>query len=164
MTDRWVTRHGVAEQRRARAPLARSLRALVWFALAWLSGCQWIAGDFEIAESGDDSALETCQVGDARCNGEYLLECGSDGSWVLDRTCASADLCDSSGKHCQVCEPGGLRCDGAIRQECKLDGTGFEPEEDCLSAAMCNPTFCGSCTPGEVQCGGAGDTVGRELW
>ena len=162
MTERWANFH-VAAQRGVRAALWRSLRVLVWFAFAWSSGCQWVAGEFEV-QRVPEATLDACNTGDFRCNGEYLLSCGADGSWMLDRPCASEDLCDSTGRLCQVCEPGDLRCDGAIRQECSLDGSRFEFEQECSSDAMCNPTFCGSCTPGEVQCRGAGDTVGRELW
>ena len=51
--------------------------AFAWFiALALLSGCQLIAGDFEIDDSLVSAAEGACKTGEHRCNGEYLLECG----------------------------------------------------------------------------------------
>jgi hypothetical protein len=130
------------------------------------AGCQLIAGDFKVDDPvvGQADSATRCKDGEFRCNSEYLLECGATGDgWVLNDTCASADLCDSKGKHCQVCEPGDLRCDGASRQEC--DGSGAWHEvQACPAADMCNPTFCGNCTPGEYSCRAVSSSLATELW
>jgi len=133
-------------------------------ALLSLFGCQLVAGDFEIkTQHKEQQGL--CKTGEFRCNGEYLLTCTPDQSdWMLDTTCPTAELCDSELEQCRVCNIGDLRCDGASRQECNEDGTAWEEVEVCESDAMCNPTFCGNCTAGEIACRGSGETVDRELW
>ncbi len=148
--------------------LATCLRALFWLvfvAMATLGGCQLFAGDFTIEPATGSQGTGDCKTGDYRCNGEYLLTCGSaDAGWLVKKSCGGANLCDSKGKQCQACKPGELRCDGASRQECALDGSGWKEVEACAEASMCNPTYCGKCTPGEFSCRGARSNVGSELW
>ncbi|HEX6277297.1 MAG TPA: hypothetical protein VFZ53_29850, partial [Polyangiaceae bacterium] len=129
-----------------------------------LSGCQLVAGDFEIKDS-ETEQQGPCATSEFRCNGEYLLTCDEESAdWMLVATCPTPDLCDSKLEQCRVCSAGDLRCDGASRQECNADGTAWVEIQPCPSEAMCNPTFCGNCTAGEFACRGSGDTVGRELW
>jgi hypothetical protein len=138
--------------------------AMVAAVLLSLVGCQFVAGDFEIADFKKERE-GICKVGEFRCNGEYLLTCKPTlDDWMLDSTCATADLCDSTLETCRVCSEGDLRCDGASRQECSEDGTEWLEVEVCESDAMCNPTFCGNCTAGEFACRGMGDTVDKVLW
>ena len=151
---------GASARRRAFGVVLSVLVA--WFAL----GCQLVAGDFKI-EPPDQSASGTaaCTVGDYRCNGEYLLGCGSgDAGWLLKATCGSSDLCDSKNKVCEVCKPGDQRCDGVSREGCNANGTGWQEIEACASADICNPTFCGNCSPGEYSCRGDDAAAGSELW
>ncbi|HEY3498733.1 MAG TPA: hypothetical protein VGK73_28775 [Polyangiaceae bacterium] len=143
------------------------MRKWPWlFALACgAAGCQLIAGDYEMVPDEPAPLASVCSPQEQRCNGQFLLACTSDGSdWVLRDTCATSDLCDSENGLCERCERGELRCDGSTRQECKATGDGWEEREICSAAGMCNPTYCGTCAPGEYACRGTGDAAGRELW
>ncbi|HLV66165.1 MAG TPA: hypothetical protein VKY73_10145, partial [Polyangiaceae bacterium] len=128
----------------------------VAMALVALTGCQKLFGEFEVS-SGNKPILGSsvaCEPGAYRCNGEYLLRC-DDGDWTLDRACATKDHCDSAAGQCTVCSmPGQRTCRGAQRLRCSDDRSQWEVRETCESADLCNPTHCGPCTPGEVQCVG----------
>ena len=136
------------------------------FALASaLAGCQLVAGGFDVVPDDPEQVAGECTPSEQRCNGQFLLACAADGSdWVLRDTCATSDLCDSSSGRCESCERGQLRCDGADRQECNAQGNGWEVRETCSAEGMCNPTYCGTCAPGEYSCRGSGSTAGAELW
>jgi hypothetical protein len=144
------------------------LHALVacWFAALFIAGCQLVVGDFKVQSSGASASDSECSGGSGyRCNGEYLLTCGGEGTgWVLKQTCASADLCDSKDKQCRICSPGSQRCDGASRQECNSDGSAWTEVEKCASSDICNATYCGNCTSGEYSCRGEMSSVGSQLW
>ncbi|MES1174058.1 MAG: hypothetical protein ABUL62_06990 [Myxococcales bacterium] len=118
-----------------------------------LFGCQVLFGHVDVrrkAQGGPDS----CTAGDYRCNGEYLLTCGSaDTGWMLEDSCASQDLCDAKAQRCAVCRDGDFRCNGADRQQCASDGASWKTVEHCEAENQCSESSCGTCpTEGALDC------------
>lgn len=116
-------------------------------------GCQVLFGGVEVkrkAAGGPDS----CTTGDFRCNGEYLLTCGSeDTGWMLSDSCASQELCDAKNKTCAVCRDGDFRCSGADRQQCASDGASWVTVQHCDAENQCSESSCGTCpSEGALDC------------
>lgn len=133
---------------------ARARLLLSWSVLScWLLlGCQVLFGGVEVHQSS--AAGAECTFGDTRCNGEYLLTCGSkDTGWMLKDTCASGDLCDAKQQRCSVCKDGDYRCLGVARQRCVSDGSHFETVESCSAENLCSESSCSGCsTDGALDC------------
>ena len=129
-------------------------RLSLWSALLlWLAlGFQVLFGDVTVTRKNGSGT--TCNVGEYRCNGEYLLVCGSgDTGWSLEATCASGALCDAKGKHCSVCKDGDSRCKGAERQQCAADGKAWNLLEPCPAENLCSESSCDGCvTDGQLDC------------
>ncbi|MEO7032274.1 MAG: hypothetical protein ABI548_00500, partial [Polyangiaceae bacterium] len=116
-------------------------------------GCQVLFGGVEVTRT-KASGPDSCLPGDFRCNGEYLLECGSaDTGWMLSDSCASQDLCDAKNKTCSVCRDGDVRCSGADRQQCASDGASWNTVQQCDAANLCSGSSCGACPiDGALDC------------
>jgi hypothetical protein len=122
---------------------------LVWFVL----GCQVLFGGVTVTTNDTNDDAE-CNVGDSRCNGEYLLSCDSQATgWALKKTCASGDLCDAKDKRCSVCNDGDFRCSGADRQQCSADGSEWKTVQTCNAENLCSESSCDGCkTDGQLDC------------
>ncbi|MEO8920115.1 MAG: hypothetical protein ABI488_22035 [Polyangiaceae bacterium] len=116
-------------------------------------GCQVLFGGVEVTRKGS-SAPDSCLPGDFRCNGEYLLTCGSeDTGWMLKDSCASQELCNAKNKACSVCRDGDFRCSGAEREQCASDGASWKGVADCGAENLCSGSSCGACpTDGALDC------------
>ena len=122
-----------------------------------LASCHKLTGDYEIApnEQGPNIGDGLCNPGEWKCNREFLLECTADRKLVPRETCATANQCDQNNKVCTVCPlEGDRRCNGAKREVCAKNRASWAEVETCPAADQCSPTFCGDCTPGELQCSG----------
>ena len=118
-----------------------------------LIGCQALFGEVEVTRSGRSSSID-CVAGELRCNGEYLLNCGSkETGWMLKETCASEVLCDAKLERCALCRDGDFRCDGANRQRCASNGATWKTIEACGDENLCSESSCGTCpTEGALDC------------
>ena len=118
-----------------------------------LLGCQVLFGNVEVTQRDPNNAV-SCVTGEFRCNGEYLLTCGSkETGWMLMMGCASSDLCDAKNHRCALCRDGDYRCDGASRQQCASDGSHWNTVEQCAAEDQCSESSCGTCpTEGALDC------------
>ena len=139
---------------KARSSVRRAPRWLLFAVLlTWLLfGCQVLFGGVTVGPAGASDA--ECNLGDSRCNGEYLLSCDAvDTGWTLKDTCASGDLCDAKDKRCSICKDGDFRCSGLQRQQCLSDGSGWKTVETCSAQNLCSESSCNGCvTNGELDC------------
>ena len=117
-----------------------------------LLGCQVLFGGVTVEQANATDAA--CNLGDLRCNGEYLLSCaGLETGWSLKDTCASGDLCDAKDGRCSVCKDGDFRCSGVDRQQCTSDGSGWKTIETCSAQNLCSESSCNGCvTNGQLDC------------
>jgi hypothetical protein len=133
----------------------RLLGILAGLTAALPSACSLVLDDYSI----DDSLLEngTCQLGEQRCVGDWLLSCAPmlDG-WLDSLTCDLPERCDSAGSVCRACAQGEYRCEGASLQLCNADRSAWDTVEACQSSGVChlNLQACAPCKPGEYQCNG----------
>lgn len=117
--------------------------------------CDGLQSNPSCVECVDD---DTCDDGNS-CTTD---RCGANGACVHDPasgTCTrpggQAGVC-SAGSCVQACTPGQGSCDGRTFTRCNAAGTGFDPPQQCASAALCSPAGCGApCDPddcGDVGC------------
>jgi hypothetical protein len=136
--------------------VVRLLLGLVATALL-LASCHKLSDEYEIApnESDPNAGDGLCTPGQWKCNREFLLECTADRKFVTRDICPTANQCDQNAKVCTVCpQEGARRCNGAKREVCGANRASWNEVEACVDADQCSPTFCGDCTPGELQCSG----------
>jgi hypothetical protein len=85
-----------------------------------------------------------------------LQICTSDGQKLNTQTCSN--ICDATGRQCDVCTPGTSRCDKEHLFKCSNDGQ-MEADTKCATAALCNAGMqrCDTpaCAVGEMNCNGA---------
>ncbi len=122
------------------------------------------AGCAEGVASGG-ACIIRCEPGASRCAGLLLLRCNMVGdSWVVADQCASAALCDAAKLECvpAECAAQGHRCtESGELQICTAGRTGYEPVEQCRSAAFCSAVSgreaCTetACRAGRERCNGA---------
>ncbi|MFO0661019.1 MAG: hypothetical protein U0165_14480 [Polyangiaceae bacterium] len=89
--------------------------------------------------SSSGPAVESCDVGSARCSTsgyERCFDAGGQGTWsVLDDCGANGLVCVEALSGCAACVPASTRCNGATIETCLEDGSGWASGRTCDSAA-----------------------------
>lgn len=134
------------------------------------SGCQWVFGDFEMADPAETGGT-TGQGGTTSTSSTTVTSCGQGRSFYCDlnvlincstgkqTTCARQSLCDGEYGVCLVCSDGEKQCNGAVVEKCNAAQSGWNAETDCglsASAKVCEPNLktCVTCLDGDAKCAG----------
>jgi hypothetical protein len=156
-----------------------------------------MAGEMVMTQHCDSPALcdaigkkcdpAACQMDEHKCEGGELLRCLDDLTGFESKMPCPMELCDATGKKCNMCLPSSKMCVGDVLEVCSADGSGKQDmkcpgdkpmcvgdkcvqcmsDGDCKAPNECQTTSCkeGMCTPPQnkqvgTQCSGAnGGTV-----
>lgn len=116
------------------------------------------APDGGLAGGGSGSVAD-CEQNERRCRtgvNNTPEVCSARGQWMPEPIC-SGDAPYCVDGFCRTCEPGERRCELGVPQLCSASFT-WENQTPCSGAtpACVEKTgTCGTCTPGDVQCGNA---------
>ena len=89
-----------------------------------------------------------CLPGEYQCNGSALQICTPELTWETEEECASAVLCLAFEARCELptCQAGAFDCAGNVLRQCSADRTYWEPQEYCVTDALCDEDA-GHCNP-----------------
>ena len=99
---------------------------------------------------------DPCTPDTAKCEGNLLSICNSEGKWGEPQTCKDkTPICNADKKSCLACTPGEAKCDDNALSVCGSDGNWGEPQTCKDKTPVCNADkkSCLACTPGEAKCG-----------
>jgi hypothetical protein len=99
------------------------------------------------------------QPGAVVCDGAIRRVCGLDLVTSTSMTCASPTLCQlGTGPACAACADGDHQCEQAVLKKCNAAHTGFDVQETCATAMLCNAAAgactANACVPNQYRCTG----------
>jgi hypothetical protein len=114
-----------------------------------------MAGEMVMTEHCDSPALcdeigkkcdpAECQMDEHKCEGGELLRCLDDLTGFESKMSCPMELCDATGKKCNMCLPNSKMCVGDTLEVCSADGSGKQEMKCPADKPLCDVDKCVQC-------------------